>query len=119
MAHNNTKQNEKKIKEAQDAVGSLAKIAGKGIEEIWKIFVRKNIVHGLSVLFVAICLIAGAIGMGLGWQISVPMAIILIVAIVLIFVAINLLGNPAYYAMEDSIQTIKNAMGRKKNEKDY
>ena len=111
MTKNKEKQT-KQIEEAQNAVAEIAKIAGKGIGEIWKVFVRKTIVQGLSVLFAAICLIAAAVIIATGVTITLPMAIILIIAMVLIMVAINLLGNPQYFAMEDSIEVIKNTVGK-------
>ncbi len=112
MADKKEAQN-KKIQEAQDAISDIANIAGKGIGEIWKVFVRKNIVQGLSVLFAAICLIVATIVIAAGITITVPMAILLIIAIILVVIAINLLGNPAYFAMEDSLEVIKDVTRKK------
>lgn len=98
----------KKIEEAQEAISDITKIIGKGINEVWKIFVRKNIVFGISLVFAAFCMLAAVIAISVGVKFSIPSIILLIISGLLIVVAINFIGNSSYLAMEDTINKVKN-----------
>lgn len=102
----NSKQ-EKKVEEAQEAISDITQIIGKGINEVWKIFVRKNIVFGISLVFAAFCTLAAVIAISLGVKFTIPSIILLIVSSLLIVVAINFIGNSSYLAMEDSINKVR------------
>ena len=98
----------KKIEEAQEAISDITKIIGKGINEVWKIFVRKNIVFGISLVFAAFCMLAAVIAISLGVKFAISSVILLIISSLLIVAAINFIGNSSYLAMEDSINKVKN-----------
>lgn len=98
----------KKIEEAQEAISDITQIIGKGINEVWKIFVRKNIVFGISLVFAAFCMLAAVIAISLGVKFAISTVILLIISSLLIVAAINFIGNSSYLAMEDSINKVKN-----------
>lgn len=103
----NSKQ-KKKIEETQEAISDITQIIGKGINEVWKIFVRKNIVFGISLVFAAFCMLAAVIAISLGVKFTIPSVILLFFSSLLIVAAINFIGNSSYLAMEDSINKVKN-----------
>lgn len=99
-------ESEKKT-EAESAVREISKLAGRGAAEVWTIFVRKSIVLGLSIVLVAAALIFAGVWMTLQLPVNPIGAGLFGVALLLLFVAVNYLGNPMYFAMNDVTATIK------------
>lgn len=99
-------------KEALAKVEPLAKLLGKTAGQIWKVFVKRYIAKGVAELFCA-CVITWLDFDKLwthhfGWF-CIPFAVVLI----LMFDCIQLLINPAYYAMADVENAIKRNTGKK------
>lgn len=100
------------VKEAENAAREISKLAGRTVGEVWTIFVRKSIVKGLSITLVASALIFGGVWFMLGLPVNPIGMGLFAVALALLFIAINYLGNPAYYAMTDITEVIK-SIGKK------
>lgn len=84
----------------------LSKTLKSTVGEVWKIFVKRYIAKGVSELFAAI--VISVISVMLLWAkhriwILAPAGVVTF----LIFDAIQLLINPAYFAMNDVIDRIK------------
>lgn len=83
----------------------LADALKVAVTELWSIFVRQSIVKGISALFTALILTAGA--WALKDSIHYWALIPLVIAIALVYDAIAQLGNPKYYALEDITKRTK------------
>lgn len=88
----------------------IAKAMGVAVKELWVIFVREYVVHGLSQLFLA------AIFALTGWflynKTGVHPALALIGVVPASFFAyssIQYLGNPKYHALNDITERLKDA----------
>lgn len=92
-------------KEIIKLLNPIAETFGVAVKELWKIFVRKYVVKGLSELFTALIFITATLFL---YHLNQWTSLILIVPIVLIYDAINLLGNPSYWALEEIINKVKN-----------
>ena len=91
--------------EAKKIIDSLAKGLGVAAGELWGIFIRQYVVKGISEAFTALVLFIGAavLFQFVGWFALIPVA----VGIGLVYGAINYLGNPKYYALNDIVKRIK------------
>ena len=80
------------------------------VTELWKIFVRHYVVRGVSELFTALILIviAGAVWDGFTTNEKYWAIAPLLVGVVFIYDAIQLVGNPQYYALDEIIKKVKN-----------
>lgn len=83
----------------------LADALKVAVTELWTIFVRQSVVKGISSLFTALILTIGA--WALKDSIHFYALIPLTIAIVLIYDAIALIGNPKYQALEDITRKTK------------
>lgn len=97
------------IKEAVDAV---AKGIGVAAVELWSIFVKQYFVKGCTELFTAIvlCIASYFLYPAIGLWILIPLA----VALLFCYGAIQLIGNPKYYALEDITGKVKAFTDEKK-----
>lgn len=88
----------------ETALQTIAKGVGVAVTELWKIFVRQYVVKGISELFTAATLYTTAYFMlPLGWWALIPV----VLAKPFMYGAIMLLGNPAYYAINDITKRVK------------
>lgn len=88
----------------KDALTTVSNLLGVAVTELWGIFVRQSFVKGVNSLIIALSLLGIAWGMhySLGWWALVPT----VAAHVFIYSAVNYLGNPKYYAIEDIVKKI-------------
>lgn len=91
--------------QVQEALNHAAKMMGVAVAELWSIFVRQYVVRGISELFFGVVIVSVALYLqsyiGLWWlAVAAP-------SMILFYGAIQYLGNPKYYAIEDIIKKIK------------
>lgn len=101
-------------KASQDVLNLLQPLADGlkvAVGELWSIFVRQQVVKGLNAVFTAGVLFASAyfLGQHIGYWALLPAA----VGVVLIYDAIQHLGNPKYFALDD----INKKMSKIRNER--
>lgn len=98
--------------EAKKIIDSLAKGLGVAATELWGIFVRQYVVRGLNELFTALVLFVAAWFLKdyLSFWALAPVAF----GIGLIYGAINYLGNPKYFALNDIVERVKDFKDGKK-----
>lgn len=91
--------------EAKKIIDTLSKGLGVAAGELWGIFIRQYVVKGISELFTAVVLFVAAFVLFqfISWFALIPVAI----GIGLVYGAINYLGNPKYYALNDIVKKIK------------
>lgn len=91
--------------EAKKVIESLAKGLGVAVTELWSIFVRQYVVRGANELFTAIVLFVAAFFLKdyIGFFALIPVA----VGIGFVYGAINYLGNPKYYALNDIVKRVR------------
>lgn len=92
----------------KDIAGLLQPLADGlkvAVGELWGIFVRQFVVKGISELFTAVVLCTGAYY--LQPHIEYLALIPVVLAVVLVYDAINLLGNPKYYALNDITKKVQ------------
>jgi hypothetical protein len=91
--------------QVRDAIEGAAKMLGVAVVELWSIFVRQYVVRGVSELFFALVIVGVSIYLqsyiGLWWLLAAAPSMILF------YGAIQYLGNPKYYAIEDITKKIK------------
>lgn len=92
--------------EAKKIIDTLSKGLGVAAGELWSIFIRQYIVKGISEAFTAIVMFVAAavLFQFVMWWALIPVAI----GIGLVYGAINYLGNPKYYALNDIVKRVKN-----------
>lgn len=92
--------------EAKKVIDALAKGLGVAAAELWTIFVRQSVVKGLNELFTALILFVFAFFLKdyISFWALIPTAI----GIAFVYGAINYLGNPKYYALNDIVERVKN-----------
>lgn len=105
MATSKSKNDVKVPDEVSEAISKLASGIGVAAGEVWLIFVRNYVVRGISELFTALVLFGAAwmLSPHIGYFWLVPVGI----GIVLVYGAINYIGNPRYYALEDIVDKIQ------------
>lgn len=91
--------------EARKAIDQLAKGMGVAATELWTIFVRQYVVRGANELFTAIIFFVAAYCLKdyIGLWALIPT----VVGVGFVYGAINYLGNPKYYALNDIVSRIK------------
>lgn len=91
--------------EAKKVIESLAKGLGVAVTELWTIFVRQYVVRGANELFTALVLFSAAFFLKdyIGFFALIPVA----VGIGFVYGAINYLGNPKYYALNDIVKRVR------------
>lgn len=82
-----------------EAIGAIAKALGVAAVELWSIFVRQYLVKGITEAFtgVVLCIAAWFLFPYISLWALVPLAL----ALVFFYGAIQLIGNPKYYALDD------------------
>ena len=104
-----------RTEEITKLLGPLAKTFNVAVSELWKIFVRQYVVKGLSQAVSAVLLIL------FGWimfsnrvgaenYLWAP-AVSWVVGVGLVYQAVQYLGNPAYFALEDLIRKVRGKDG--------
>ena len=101
------KNNEMDKEQQQKALGVLAELVGKGVTEIYKMFVRNVIIQGLILALFAACLIGGGIAVAVGLTMPIWSWVLIAVGVGFIAWAISLLANPAYHALDALLETIR------------
>ena len=91
--------------QVREAISGAARLLGVAVTELWSIFVRQYIVRGISEAFFGIVIFSTAVYLqgyiGLWWLLAAAPSMILF------YGAIQNLGNPKYYAIEDIIKKVK------------
>lgn len=85
------------------ALAPLAKVLKSTVGEVWKIFIKRYVAKGLAELFAAI-VISGmsVVLLHITNWLWIPFPFV----VVLMFDAIQLLVNPAYFALNDALERI-------------
>jgi len=91
--------------QVQEALNRVAQMMGVAVAELWYIFVRQYVVRGLSEVFIGVVFIVVA------WTLA-PLVgywglLIAAPSLPFFYGAIQLLGNPKYYAIEDITKKVK------------
>lgn len=99
--------------QVREALDKVAKMMGVAVSELWGIFVRQYVVRGISELFIAAVFVVVALILSplvgyWGLLIASP-------SLFFFYGAIQYLGNPKYYAIEDIMKKVQDIKGDTKD----